>query len=91
MNEVKERISVSQFVERYNKLVSDQLKDRYVKEHIVTTYAPILNKKLILETMNEKSEANGSTGKYIDFVVSKLNLIMAILVLYTDIEQDKNE
>lgn len=90
MSEVKERISVSTFVERYSKLTNQQLKDKYVKEHIKTTYSPILMKKIILETMNDKSVVDGSV-KYIDLVISKLNLVMAILVLYTDIEPDKDE
>ena len=91
MNEVKERITVSQFAERYGKLTNEQLKDKYVKEHIKTTYSPILNKINVLKLMNEKSVVDDSTGKYIDMTVSKLNLVMAILVLYTDIEPDKSE
>ena len=91
MSEIKERITVSTFVERYNMLNNDQLKDKYVKEHVKITYAPILKKKAILEVMNNKSVVEGSTGKYIDLITSKLNLIMAVLVLYTDIEPDKNE
>lgn len=91
MNEVKERIAVSQFAERYSKLANEQLKDKYVKEHITTTYSPILQKKLILELMNDKSVVESPTGNYIDMTVSKLNLIMAILVLYTNIEPDKSE
>lgn len=91
MSEAKERISVLTFVERYNKLNNDQLKDKYVKEHVKVTYAPILKKKIILEAMNDKSVVEGSTGKYIDLITSKLNLTMAVLILYTDIEPDKNE
>ena len=34
MNEVKERIPVSKFVEGYKKLTSDPMRDRYVKEHM---------------------------------------------------------
>ena len=88
MIEVKERVSISKFVENYNKLANEQLKDRYVKEHIKTTYVPILQKKLILEMMNEKAVVE-TPIKYIDMMVSKLNVVMAILVLYTDIEPDK--
>lgn len=88
MSEVKERISISKFVEGYNKLATDQLKDKYIKEHIKITYAPILQKKLILEMMNEKSVVE-SPVKHIDMMVSKLNVVMSILVLYTDIEPDK--
>jgi hypothetical protein len=91
MSEVKGRITVSQFAERYSKLASDQLKDKYVKEHVKTTYSPILNKINVLNLMNEKSVVDSPTGKYIDMSVSKLNLVMAILVLYTDIEPDKSE
>ena len=91
MSENKERITVSAFAERYGKIANEQLKDKYVKEHIVRTYSPILNKINVLTLMNEKSVVNDSTGKYIDLAVSKLNLVMAILVLYTDIEPDKSE
>ena len=88
MNEVKERVSISKFVEGYNQLTSQQSKDRYIKGHIKNTYAPILEKKLILEMMHEKSVVE-SPVKHIDLLVSKLNVVMAILVLYTDLEPDK--
>ena len=88
MIEVKERISISKFVDGYNQLTNDQLKDKYVKGHIKTTYVPILQKKLILEMMNEKAVVE-TPIKYIDMMVSKLNVVMAILVLYTDLEPDK--
>lgn len=88
MSEVKERISVSKFVEDYKSLSNEQLRDKYIKSHIKTTYAPILQKKLILEMMNEKAVIE-TPVKHIDMTVSKLNFIMAILVLYTDIEPDK--
>ena len=88
MIEVKERISITKFVEGYNKLANEQLKDKYVKEHIKTTYVPILQKKLILEMMNAKAVVE-TPIKHIDMMVSKLNVVMAILVLYTDLEPDK--
>ena len=88
MNEVKERISVSKFVDGYKKILNDNLKDKYIQGHIKNTYAPILQKKLILEMMNSKSVVE-TPVKHIDMVVSKLNFVMAILVLYTDIEPDK--
>ena len=88
MNEVKERISISKFVEGYKKIANENLKDKYIQEHIKNTYAPILQKKLILEMMNSKSVVE-TPVKHIDMTVSKLNVVMAILVLYTDIEPDK--
>lgn len=91
VKEVKERILVSDFVNRYNKLESEQLKNKYVKEHIKTTYAPLLSKMQILNMMNEKSVVDDGDVKYIDMCTSKLNLNMAILVLYTNITPDKKE
>ena len=90
MSDKKERITVSAFVNGYNKLINSELKNKYVKGHVTTTYAPILTKINILNLMHEKSVVDGKI-KYIDLTVSKLNLIMAILVLYTDVEPDKNE
>ena len=88
MNEPKERISVSKFVEGYKKITNDSLRDKYIQGHIKNTYAPILQKKLILEMMNSKSVVE-TPVKHIDMTISKLNFVMAILVLYTDIEPDK--
>lgn len=90
MSENIERISMSKFVDGYKRLSSDTLRDRYIKERVKTTYAPILSKKLILEMMNEKSVVKEPIPR-IDMTVSHLNVVMSILVLYTDIEPDKKE
>ena len=86
----EKRITVAEFVDGYNKLTSDQLKEKYIKKHVITTYAPLLTKRNVLQIMNDKSVVEENI-KYIDLTVSKLNLVMAILVLYTDIEPDKDE
>ena len=90
MSENKERITVSAFVDGYNKLTREELKKKYVNKHVTTTYVPILNKMNVLSLMNEKSVVNEDI-KYINLTVSKLNLIMAVLVLYTDVEPDKDQ
>ena len=90
MSENKERITVSAFVDGYNKLTSEELKKKYVNKHVTNTYVPILNKMNVLSLMNEKSVVNEDI-KYINLTVSKLNLIMAVLVLYTDVEPDKDQ
>lgn len=90
MGENKEKISMSKFIDGYKKLTNEQLKDRYIKERVKTYYAPILSKKLILEMMHNKSVVE-TPVKRIDLTVSHLNVVMAILVLYTDIEPDKKE
>jgi len=90
MSETKKKILVSDFVKGYKQLTNEDLKNKYVKKHVITTYAPLLSKMTILNLMNEKSVVDDGIP-YVDMVVSKLNLNMAILVLYTDIEPDKKE
>lgn len=86
----KKKITVSKFVEGFNRLSTDELKANYVKKHILTTYSPIALKMSILKLMNEKSVVKGDT-EYIDLTLSKINLMMGILVLYTDITPDKDD
>ena len=80
---------VSKFVEDFNKVANETTKRGVIQKHVTSHYAPLLSKTMVLNLMNEKSVAEGKHGKYIDFTVSKLNLIMAILALYTDLTPDK--
>lgn len=80
---------VSKFVEDFKKVTNEANKLAMVKKHVVSHYAPLLSKRLVLDLMNEKSVVDGKHCKYIDFTVSKLNMIMAILALYTDLTPDK--
>ena len=80
---------VSKFVEDFNKVTNETTKKGVVQKHVTSHYAPLLSKTMILTLMNDKSVTEGKHGRYIDFTVSKLNLIMAILVLYTDLTPDK--
>jgi len=84
-----EKTLVSKFVENFNKLKDDTNKQALVKKHVTGHYAPLLSKTMVLNLMNEKSIAEGKHGKYINLTVSKLNLVMAILALYTDLTPDK--
>ena len=84
-----EKTLVSKFVENFKKLKDDTNKQALVKKHVTSHYAPLLSKTMVLNLMNEKSIAEGKHGKYINLTVSKLNLVMAILALYTDLTPDK--
>lgn len=86
----EKKITVSKFIDGYNKLTNPSLKENYIKTHIISNYAPLLMKKNILTIMCEKSAVDNGY-KYIDMTVNKLNLYMAILALYTDIEIEKDE
>ena len=91
MSENNKNISISQFVKEYKQITNEGQKKAYVKKHIIRNYCPILEKINVLQAMNDKSIVDNEYGKYIDMTVSKLNSVMAVLILYTDIRTDKNE
>lgn len=92
MDKKANNISVTQFMKEYNKFTSKAAKENYVKSHITSTYAPIMNKKYLLQVVLDKSVVEQDNGvKYIDMFISKLNLFGIILILYTDIKLDKDE
>lgn len=86
-----ETISVSQFVKEYKEIPNEGQKKAYIKKHVIRTYCPLLDKMNMLKVMNDKSVVNDENGKYIDMTVSKLNTVISILVLYTDVRPDKDE
>lgn len=89
-NTTNKKITVTEFVKGYKRLTSPELVNKYVISHITTTYAPLLTKKEVLTLMCEKSVVDDDI-KYIDMTVNKLNLIMTILALYTDIVVEKDD
>jgi hypothetical protein len=86
---MSEKILVSKFVEDFKKLSNDTDRQVMVSEHVVRHYAPILNKKNVLDIMMDGCVKTGKSGRYIDLLVSKLNFIGATLILYTDLAIDK--
>lgn len=80
---------VSKFVADFNKVTSTDTKLSIVKKHVTSHYASLLLKNNVLTLMNDKSIAEGKHGKYINLTASKLNFVMAILALYTDLTPDK--
>ena len=91
MSEKKnEKILVGDFVKKYNEFNNDASKEAYLKKIIKRKYCPILEKKLILEMMVEKSKGDGNIA-YIDMVLSKINFYISIIVLYTNLEVEKDD
>ena len=84
------KTTISQFNEALNKVTGETTRNAIIKKHVISHYAPIREKIAVLKLMNEKSIAQGKHGQYIDLTVSKMNLVMAVLVLYTDLIPDVN-
>lgn len=89
MSETK-KILITDFIEQYNKLSDEKLKDRKIKGIIKRTYCPILEKKLMLDLMLKKS-INEEGIKHIDLFVNRINFIAVIISLYTTLLPEKNE
>lgn len=87
---VNKKMTVSEFIKKYTSLTGEQAKLGVVKSIMKRTYCPILEKRLILDLMAEKSVGEGKIP-YIDMVLNKLNVTMAVIALYTNLEVEKDE
>lgn len=91
MSRQKNNITVKEFVDKYIKLSSDSLKDKLVESIIYRTYVPILEKKLFLQAVFDKSLTGQEPNRYVDVFVNKINVTIAVLQLYTDLDFKKTE
>ena len=92
MEKTDNKISVKEFVKKYNSFSSAMAQQNYLESLIKTTYAPIMKKKYLLQVVLDKSVVEQDNGiKYIDMFVSKLNFFGIILIMYTDINIEKDE
>lgn len=85
-------MTILEFVEKYDALTSDKLRNGFVESHIRRTYCPVLEKITILQMMLDGSIATSETGiKYINMMTSRINYTVALVVLYTDLTVDTDE
>lgn len=89
---IERKIDVPEFIRRYNLLKTDEQRDEFVRNIIWRTYCPVLEKKLVLQTILDKSITTGKNGvKYIDMFLSKINITTTILILYTKLNIVKTD
>lgn len=84
------KISVSEFFKEYKTLQNEEIKNRKIKALIKRTYCPIVEKRMVLELMLEKSIVEDKV-KYIDMCTNRINFIAVIVSLYTYLLPDKDE
>ena len=90
MSETK-KVLVTDFVKKYNEVKSADLKAKQIQGVIKRTYCPILEKKVILDLMLEKSIIKEDNTSHIDMFTNKLNFYAAIISLYTYIVPEVDE
>ena len=79
-------ITLDELMDKYNTLKSDDGKINLIKGYVKRTYCPVIEKQAVLKLMVDKStitEANGNT--YVDMFILRINLVLAIIILYTNI------
>ena len=85
-------MTILEFVDKYNGLTSEQLRNGLIESHIKRKYCPVLEKKTILQMMLDGAVVISETGiQYIDMVTSRINYTMALVILYTDLSVDKDK
>ena len=88
----KTKMTVKEFVDKYNETKSQNERLDLVKSIIRRNYSPVLEKKMALQIMLKKTVVVSPTNEmFLDMFLSKINFIMAILVLYTDLDIVKKE
>lgn len=89
---IERKLTVKEFCRRYDMLKTDMQKSKFLQSMIYRTYCPVLEKKIILQTMLDKTIVSGKNGvEYIDMFLSKINFATAILLLYTKFNVSKND
>lgn len=98
-------MKILEFVERYNNMATQQLKDRFIKEKVkITPYVSIIKKdayaQLIVDKTTFEQEAYDDNGitKYrktdkirINSVAQYVQFCRAVIELYTDLEIDEDD
>ena len=93
-------MKILEFVERYNNMATQQLKDRFIKEKVkITPYVSIIKKdayaQLIVDKTTFEQEAYDDNGKTkyrktdkirINSVAQYIRFCRAVIELYTDLE-----
>ena len=98
-------MKILEFVERYNNMATQQLKDRFVEEKIkITPYVSIIKKdtyaQLIINRTMFEQEAYDDNGKTkyrktdkinVNSVAQYVQFCRAVIELYTNLEIDEND
>lgn len=96
MEKIERKLTIEEFVRRYDMLKTSEQKSKFVEDIMWRKYTPVLEKKLVLQTVLKKSVITDAKGmSYIDYFLFKINTCFAIIILYTKlnftINDNKNE
>ena len=85
-------MTVIEFCEKYAQLENEKEKLELLSSVIKRTYTPVLEKRVVLQKMLDRSIVEQENGvRYIDMLVSRINYTMALIILYTNLEIDSKD
>ena len=84
------KITVKDFVKKYNALTNDKLKESQIDSVIKRHYVPVVEKRAAASVIIEKSTQEKDGIEYIDSFLSKVGLMSAIISLYTNLDCNGN-
>ena len=89
---VERKIDVKEFCRRFDMAKNDDTKQKMLEGIITRKYCPVLEKKVILQTMFDKTIVTGPNGvSHMDYFLSKVNMVTTTLIIYTNINVTKND
>lgn len=86
----KEKMTVKEFVDKYNTLVGDKTKEAMIDNIIKRHYAPITEKKAVLDIIFKKCIQEKDGIEYVDKFLLQVGLMSVVLSLYTNIDCNGN-
>ena len=89
---VERKIDVKEFCRRFDMAKNDETKQQMLESIITRKYCPVLEKKVILQTMFDKTIVAGPNDvSHMDYFLSKVNMVTTTLILYTNIKVSKTD
>lgn len=82
---MEKKMTVKEFVDKYNAYKNEDLKVKLINSIITRKYAPVLEKRVVLNNIFEKCILEKDGIEYVDNFLTQFNLMFAILTLYTNL------
>lgn len=80
-------MTVLEFVEKYNSMTSEKIKEQMIQDRVTRHYSPIVEKRIALQALLDNAVSDG----YVDMVLSRVNYTLSLPILYTDLDIDVSE
>ena len=91
INKATNKTSVKDFVTKFKLLKSEETRKAAIKKIVYRSYCPIAEKQIALRAALDKSiDKTEDDVQYIDLFVSRINSTMMAVMLYTNLQLEKN-